>query len=286
MSNEYVYIIKDNEDNPSSLKLIAGASYERNNNVFVVYWYIDEVFYTTAFEVDFEIQEKKIYTIKARFNYNGSFVYEETKIIDLSLKIDFSISKRYGETPLTVYVRDITDYSNQSFVPRYWTWCISGMNLCSSRKEGINYRNITFPMEGTYSIRLTVSDGNTSYTILKKDVIYAYNEEQNTQLEFAEGVGENIRRHVIKSTHSNTDNENNKLEFLIWGTEVAITEEATDKILEIDGDDKFITRNVFPFETNLYDIGSEGSLWRTIFLNNLEVLKNAQSKILMTWSGK
>lgn len=290
MPNEEIFIIKNDEQNPTELVLIAKSDfyYIRNdsNNIITIEWYINDEYYTTDFETVYEIVEYKNYIIKAIFKRNGITFFEETKNINLSLELDFSVSIRYGKTPLTVYVKDITDYSNYSFVPRYWTWCISGMNLCSSRKEGINYRYITFPREGIYSIRMTVSDGITSYTVLKRDIINVYNEVQNTQLEFAESSGDEIRRHTIKSSHSTTDNKNNKLEFFIWGTEVAIEEEATDKILEINGDNQIITKNIYPFEENTYDMGSEDKLWRIIFLNNLEVLKNAQSKILMTWSGK
>lgn len=291
--NETIVVIKDDDINPTRLTFIADSSYDRYDydNVLSVDWYVDEVFYDTAFIIDYDIFDYKSYNIKADFKINGEVFFSSTKTIDISVNFnrnfDFSVSKRYGPTPLTVEVRDTTDYSKIEFVPKFWTWGASGMGTCSSRMlRGINYRRLTFPNEGIYSIRMTVSDGINSYSVLKKDIIFVQNNSNGMQIELAEQTGENNRRHLIKSTHNEYDNNENRLEFYIWGSEVQVTELPTNKLMEINKEKGIITKNTLPFIDNMYDIGSTNEVWKNIFLSKLNTLNTTSSKILILWGGK
>lgn len=202
-------------------------------------------------------------------------------------ELEIELTNNFGSAPLTFSVEDITDYSNTNFVPLYRQWNILNYGYVGKIEYGVNKRWLTISREGQYDIQLIVSNGVTTYTkTVKNAVIVLGDDYDGNQIEFAENSGEEVRRHLIKTEHSNENDADNNLSFLIWGTEVIENELAINEVMRIRGDETTLTKNMISKENEIYDIGNETNRWKDTLLKLLEMKTESQSKILELWSGK
>lgn len=202
-------------------------------------------------------------------------------------ELEIELTNNFGSAPLTFSVEDITDYSNTNFVPLYRQWNILNYGYVGKIEYGVNKRWLTISREGQYDIQLIVSNGVTTYTkTVKNAVIVLGDDYDGNQIEFAENSGEEVRRHLIKTEHSNENDADNNLSFLIWGTEVIENELAINEVMRIRGDETTLTKNMISKENEIYDIGNETNRWKDTLLKLLEMKTESQSKILELWGGK
>jgi len=201
---------------------------------------------------------------------------------------DFEISNNYGPAPLTFHVKDITDYSCGNFQPVKWTWYIIYYG-CFIEGYGKGWeRDFTISLPGQYGLKMVISDGITSYSIIKRNIIFVSlpGEADSSQIELAHESSPETMRHAIKSTHDFDTPEGNSIEFYMWGTELTGTEIAENKVAELRGDYKLITKNLNPFEDLSYNLGSETLRWEELIGKDIKAEDFTQSKILKLWSGK
>lgn len=202
-------------------------------------------------------------------------------------ELEIELTNNFGSAPLTFSVEDITDYSNTNFVPLYRQWNILNYGYVGKIECGVNKRWLTISKEGQYDIQLVVSDGNKTYTKTIKNAVIVLGEEfDGNQIEFSESLGTEVKRHFIKTEHSSTNNEHNNISFFIWGTEVLENELATNKVMQIQGNEATLMKNLIAKENKVYDIGAEENRWKNTILKLLEIKKETESKILELWSGK
>jgi hypothetical protein len=202
-------------------------------------------------------------------------------------ELEIELTNNFGSAPLTFSVEDITDYSNTNFVPLYRQWNILNYGYVGKIEYGVNKRWLTISKEGQYDIQLVVSDGNKTYTkTIKNAVIVLKEEYDGNQIEFSESSGTEVKRHLIKTEHSTTNDEHNNISFFIWGTEVLENELATNKVMQIQGNETTLMKNLIAKENKVYDIGAEENRWKNTILKLLEIKKETESKILELWSGK
>lgn len=229
------------------------------------------------------------YIITLTVNINGTISDTTTELNFIKTVVpDFEISDNYGTYPLTFHVKDITDYSCTGFLPSQWIWYIIHYG-CLIRGYGTGWeRSFTIYDPGIYGLKMIVTDGTSTYSITKRDIIFvnSSNNPDGTQIEFAHESSIDNRRHLIKTTHDFDEPEKNSIKFFIWGTAINEEDVATNEIAELRGDDLFITKNLIPLEGLMYNIGSETERWNEFVGKESDLKEFTQSKILRLWSGK
>ena len=291
MSSATPVVIKLNNTFPTTLSLMANIVAEINiNSSRMINWYIDGVFYSNSENVEYVCSSRKIYNITCTvFNYESSKwvqLADSAFIIDLmcTLNLQFRIYNNYGRAPLTFDVEDITDYCG-SFKPNRWTWRIRYFG-CIIGKTGVNKRRLTVAEPGQYGLTMYVSDGTTTYSVTRDNCIIALSSDvEVSQIELAHEEYAEKQRHVIKTNHSYTDDNKNTISFLLWGSEVATDDLAENEILRL-ANEKILTKHIYPFKTERYDVGEDENRWEEIISIYLDMKINSQSKILKLWSGK
>ena len=284
-------VIRVNDGFPVQLKFIADISidgYSALTSTYLTSWYVDGVFYSYGEVVDYLATERKSYDIYCQITDNGSYWVDSSITIDLTfvLNLQFKIYNNYGPAPLTFTVEDITDYNGDTFKPNRWTWYIKRYG-CLISKMGVNNKTFTISSPGQYGIRMTVSDGITSYSIIRRHcVIVTGGDLDGSQIEFAHYSGSEIQRHLIKSNHSYTEKDKNSISFLLWGSEVDRTDIAVNEILKLEADEKIFTKSIYPFNEGEYDVGLDIDRWNDMISIYLDIRNTSQSKILKVWSGK
>jgi hypothetical protein len=213
-----------------------------------------------------------------------------TKIINLTKTVspNFEISGNYGPSPLTFQVVDTTDYECTGFYPTRWTWYIIYFGCLITRYGYGRIMNLSVSVPGQYGIKMIVSNGRSTYSVIKRDVVFVTdsNVSDAVQIELAHESDPVIRRHLIKTKNNFTDPKKNTIEFYIWGTELVESEVAENELMEIRGDDKLITKNLYPKSNLIYNIGSELQRWEELVGKEADILTFTEAKILRLWSGK
>lgn len=245
----------------------------------------------TTFYKDYSCLEYGVYVFRvtARNKTTNAIIEQYDLTLDLTDigEIEIELTNNIGTVPLTFSVEDITNYNPAGFIPLYRRWKILGYGCTGRIEYGVNKRWLTISREGQYDIQLIVSNGVTTYTkTVKNAVIVLGDDYDGNQIEFAENSGEEVRRHLIKTEHSNENDADNNLSFLIWGTEVIENELAINEVMRIRGDETTLTKNMISKENEIYDIGNETNRWKDTLLKLLEMKTESQSKILELWSGK
>lgn len=245
----------------------------------------------TTFYKDYSCLEYGVYVFRvtARNKTTNAIIEQYDLTLDLTDigEIEIELTNNIGTVPLTFSVEDITNYNPAGFIPLYRRWKILGYGCTGRIEYGVNKRWLTISREGQYDIQLIVSNGVTTYTkTVKNAVIVLGDDYDGNQIEFAENSGEEVRRHLIKTEHSNENDADNNLSFLIWGTEVLENELAINEVMRIRGDETTLTKNMISKENEIYDIGNETNRWKDTLLKLLEMRTESQSKILELWGGK
>jgi PKD repeat protein len=233
------------------------------------------------------------YEVTLTMTYSG-ITDSTTRDLNLtkSVTLDFEISGNYGLPPLTFHVTDTTDYECTGFYPTRWTWYIIYFGCLITRYGYGSSMNMTVSVPGQYGIKMTVSDGSSTYSITKRDIVFVEDVYENYlsfdggQIELAHESGSTNRRHLIRTMNNFTDPEKNSIKFYVWGTELYDFKFAENELMEVRGDDKMITKNLHPKSNLIYNIGSESLRWEELVGKDANILSFTEANILRLWSGK